>query len=379
MGTVFEAWHIHRNERCALKVVHPGHSERRAYLEGSLGQRDLGIHVVRSYDIQRHGPITYLVMEWVEGTNLLRLARATRLNARQVVNVARQACIGLAAIHAEEAVHRDIKPANLLVGVNGVVKVSDLGVVRTDDALHTDTRGGIGTRLFMSPEQRLGDPGVDFRSDLYSLGMTMYVLLGNLLSPENLRKLEHRLDSGLEPTSLADVAPDVDRTLVPIVDWCLARDPERRPADARVLRAALDALGWEDALVVAPERRHVPAPPDKVTLRLAHRTAFRGTVVDSRPTPRDVARYTPQPARRLVNRNVLLGAGLIGLLIPYVLGVGSDKRRQDVAPEGAGRDDAARQEESAGQVAEPRVAEERVPKAADVDVGLEPTGSASPP
>lgn len=329
MADVHEGWNVNHSRRVAVKVKNRGGTVERLYHEALLGFRDLGPHVVRAYDFHRLGQLDFLELEWVEGRNLEQLSSAGKLTEREVCSLAQQVCAGLGALHALGAVHRDIKPSNILVTCDGVAKVSDLGIAHSDEALHTQTVGAIGTRSFMSPEQLRGDPALDERSDIYSLGMTLFALLGRFYAERRTDDL-YRLAAIGGPPSLGTIAPEVHPEFARIVDWCLARDRDRRPRDTSELGAALSALPWTLAQVRFAPRRSPPPEPALEFVHAARRWwALRRGEVETAPgfetesnvppetieLPDEASREAPlraRPGRRLTLALVTTLVALVG-------------------------------------------------------------------
>ncbi|MBM0229393.1 serine/threonine-protein kinase, partial [Micromonospora sp. ATA51] len=152
-----------REARAAARLTHP--------------------HIVAVYDFGTEADDSYLVMELVEGRTVAALIADGPLPVGQAVSIAMQACDGIAAAHAAGVVHRDVKPGNLIVTPSGTVKICDFGIARLPRAGGQNTLTGpatkLGTGSYMSPEQALGRP-VDPRTDLYSLGCTLYAMLAGV-------------------------------------------------------------------------------------------------------------------------------------------------------------------------------------------------------
>ncbi|MCC6621706.1 MAG: serine/threonine protein kinase [Deltaproteobacteria bacterium] len=237
--------------------------------------------------------VAWIAMEHLRGADLDRLvATHGALDARRVVHLARQAAASLAEAHAAGLVHRDIKPANLFVlsapGEEDVLKVVDFGIVRQ---VGKDERGltlvgtVIGTPAIMAPEQILGQPA-DARSDVYSLGATLYCALTGRLpidakTPHEFFAAHAHITIPRPSTHLPTPLPE---GLDALIMACLSQDPTQRPADGAQLFARLDALGlapwtqaearawWEAARIAAAEvlgtmtiERAAREPRDTVT------------------------------------------------------------------------------------------------------------------
>ena len=202
----------------ALKVIAPQIASRassiaRFHREMRLIGRLDHPNVIRAFDADQIGELLYIVMEYVAGRSLDHVMNDRGpLPDHVVVDYMAQAALGLAHAHERGIVHRDVKPANLLLSEEGQIKVLDLGLsalMEADNAATFVTAAGqiVGTVHYMSPEQAVG-LNMDGRSDLFSLGCTMYQLLsGRLPFPGvtvaeciALRVTGHRLQS---PTSAA--------------------------------------------------------------------------------------------------------------------------------------------------------------------------------
>jgi tRNA A-37 threonylcarbamoyl transferase component Bud32 len=194
MGMVFKARHRRMDRVVALKVLPPAVSQseyavRRFRREAEAAAKLHHPNIVAAHDADQAGGIHFLVMEYVEGSDLSRLVKTRGpLPVGQAISCILQAARGLAHAHEAGIVHRDIKPGNLLLDTKGHVKVLDMGLARIDaadnapaDDSATDelTKSGsiLGTTDYMSPEQALNTKRADQRADIYSLGATLYYLL----------------------------------------------------------------------------------------------------------------------------------------------------------------------------------------------------------
>ena len=196
-GIVYRATHLLLQRPVALKLLRPEVLERRPKMQAALLQearlaaRIDHRNVVRVLDVTRHADVTFVVMEYVAGPTLRqRLEAGPPPTAREAICVARDVAAGLAAGLAVGLVHRDVNPANILLAPGGTAHLADFGLAVVGRA--GDRSGPIGTPGYIAPEVEAGAPG-DFRSDTYSLGVTLAECLGAArngdVAPRGLQRL----------------------------------------------------------------------------------------------------------------------------------------------------------------------------------------------
>jgi serine/threonine-protein kinase len=283
MGQVYLAEHGAMRRLVALKVLPVFSAEdpvarERFFREARASAALDHPNIIRVFDLCQEGKIIFLVMEYVEGVSLQQLvARRGPLDVATACQYARQVAFGLQHAHDLGMVHRDVKPANLLVDRTGVVKILDLGLVRTEadaDAGLTrklDNQGVLGTADYVAPEQALDSSTVDIRADIYSLGATLYYLLaGRPLFPEGRTAQKLVWQQIKDPTPITRVRPGVPAEVAGIVHTMLQKNPaDRFQSPVEVFEAL--APWTEDP---------VPPPPDDVLPRPAARVlATRSGVV----------------------------------------------------------------------------------------------------
>lgn len=240
----------------AIKVLHDHLSRseevcRRFVREGQLGNVLDHSGTVRVLD---HGSTVegcpYLVLEFLEGESLeeRRVRLGGRLELSETLDFADQLLAVLEIAHARNIVHRDIKPSNLFVTKGGRLKVLDFGIARlTDDtssATSTKTGQMIGTPAFMPPEQALSRPrDVDARTDLWSVGATMFTLLSGEHVHIAETSSEHLVKAAtLHARSLARALPGVPSNVEALVARCLSFDKNERWPSATSMRTELSLV-----------------------------------------------------------------------------------------------------------------------------------------
>jgi serine/threonine-protein kinase len=252
-AVVYRATHLLLGSVVAIKLVRPRVLARQPGLAALLCQearfaaRINHPNVVRVHDVTHNDRITYVVMEYIEGRSLAETIHSRgRLAPAEVVRVGLAVAAGLRVGLAQGLIHRDIKPANILLATDGAVKIVDLGLAHASvpSELPGDLPVGkptvVGTYGYMSPEQG-ADPGrVDFRSDVYSLGVTLYEAATGSLpfsAREPARWLEmHRTQAVPPPESRA---PGLPPALSALLLAMLAKRPEDRPPSYEALESAL--------------------------------------------------------------------------------------------------------------------------------------------
>jgi serine/threonine-protein kinase len=222
--------------------------------EARLAARLSHPNVVGVYDVgETEEGRPYIVMEYVPGTTLAGLGPVA---PKQAVELAAQACRGLAHAHAAGVVHRDVKPQNLLLREDGTVKVADFGIARAAEATALTQAGTVlGSAAYLSPEQALGRE-VTAAADIYSLGAVLYELLTGRppYEFESLTDLAAK-QSGGQIVPVGELAPAVPQGVEDAVMRSLARNPAYRPASAAAFARELGAD--DEPTVPLP----APAPP----------------------------------------------------------------------------------------------------------------------
>lgn len=256
MGQVFRAVHRKMKREVALKVISSRllkdpHTIARFNREVEAAAKLSHPNIISSFDAGEFNGIHFLVMEYIVGTDLTTAVRQGGvMPPRQAVQAIMQAARGLAYAHAQGIVHRDIKPSNLLIDREGVVRVLDLGLARIDQADDASMMDGLtktgsvmGTVDYMAPEQAMDSKTADARSDIYSLGCTLFFLVtGQCVYGGDTvvkRLLAHR---GLPVPLLSNFNPSVPPRLDAIFKKMLAKQPESRFQSMLEVMQAFEAV-----------------------------------------------------------------------------------------------------------------------------------------
>ena len=240
MGLVLKAEHRRMKRLVALKVLSPKVTKtpealRRFQREVEAAARLKHPNIVTAYDADEAGGTHFLVMEYVDGTDLSSLVKKRGpLPLDQALDCILQAARGLQYAHEHGVVHRDIKPANLLLDRQGTVKILDMGLARLDSAgaeqdQLTGTGQIMGTVDYMAPEQAMDTKHADARADIYSLGVTLWYLLTGRPLFDGETTVEKLMAHQTKPVpSLRSACPDVSPELEAVFAKMVAKTPEAR-------------------------------------------------------------------------------------------------------------------------------------------------------
>ena len=269
-GIVYAADDLRHHRQVAMKVLRvemtSARGRDRFLREIEIGARLEHPNVLPLYDSGEHDGILYYVMPYVAGESLFqRLTREGPLSFDEVRRIGTAALRALSHAHERGVIHRDIKPANILLDGDRVL-VADFGIARAISANATEhwvssVGVQVGTPQYMSPEQGSGDPKLDGRTDIYSLGCVLYEMLAGtppfMGSSATAITARHAMDP---VPSLRTVRPSVPAAVEEVVSRALEKVPADRFATAAEMEAALEAAmsgGWTSSeRRVAVQRRH---------------------------------------------------------------------------------------------------------------------------
>ncbi len=250
MGVVYRAEDRRIGRQVAIKTLTEGFTGEPEMLERFYREAQAGIlqhpNIVIVYDLGDEDGMPFIVMEFVDGEPLDKIiASGRQLHMVDRLSIIEQVCAALGYAHQRGVVHRDIKPANVIVQPDGTAKLVDFGIARVQSSKESGlTRTGnvIGTVHYIAPERLKGQP-FDGRSDIFSTGVMLYLLLTGQLpfTGEDMTVLQKLVNEPAPPlkTYLANYPPALDG----IMDRALAKDPAHRYATAEEFAADLHALG----------------------------------------------------------------------------------------------------------------------------------------
>jgi serine/threonine-protein kinase len=319
MSRVWRARRVVDERKLAVKFVTPAGEEegqwparfrREARLLVRLGARTRHVVKIEDYGFDpANGP--FIAMELLSGETLAaRLAREQRLPTHDAVRIVNELCAALTVAHRAGVVHRDVKPSNVFLhrpkGGHEQVKLLDFGVAKTQLAgdLTSPTREGVllGTPQYMSPEQFMGEPNIDARADLWSVGVLAYcTLVGHApFSQGPQAELAARI-LGQNPPPPSSLVPGVSPRVDAWFQRALAKRPGDRFSDAREMCAAFEAALEADA--AEPPRPSRPPPVALLDFRVKG-AALRATLnvlrkLDETLLERTLDRCSPDTARVL--------------------------------------------------------------------------------
>lgn len=261
MGAVYRARQASLDRVVALKILpaevarDPAFAERFQREAKHLARLNHP-HIVTVHDINRVGDMYYILMEYVDGTNLREVIRTQSLTPQQALALVPQLCDALQYAHDEGIVHRDIKPENILLDRRGRAKIADFGLAKlvgeqVRDLTLTGTQQVMGTLRYMAPEQMLGARDVDHRADIYALGVILYELLTG------------DLPMGRFPLPSEKVA--IDARLDEVVLKALERERERRYQQAEQIKTDVEEIS--STAHAAPVKKQPLQPHNSATSR----------------------------------------------------------------------------------------------------------------
>lgn len=347
MGLVFEAEDSHLRRRVALKVILPDLAIKSTFRQRFLREAQAmaavdheniaTIYQVGMADGANKEEIPFLAMQFLVGESLeRRIITQGRITPAETIHIGKQIAAGLAAAHAHGLIHRDIKPANIFLEskerglakqdenalaspsqvLAAHVKILDFGLARFNDGPSNISQAGqfIGTPFFMAPEQARGE-NVDARSDLFSLGCVLYVMLSGKLAFDGDSTMAVLTALAVkDPAPLAELVPSAPAPLVELIHQLLAKNPAQRPPTAQIVSDLLENLGrW---LVPTSIGGLTPAPGQ--TTWQAPLLSPSGLGIETRPP---VATVPPEAPPAPTRHWLLFGVTAVCLFAVLAMGI----------------------------------------------------------
>jgi eukaryotic-like serine/threonine-protein kinase len=317
----------------AVKILKPMHGDSdigiRFRREGRTAARLSHPNIVQVYDAGEGDldgtEVSYIVMEYLPGGDLKELIDARgKLGGAELARIGEEVCSGLAHAHGRGVVHRDIKPHNILLDEKGRAKVSDFGIARALDATQATRTGAyLGTALYSSPEQLQGYK-VTPKSDIYSLGTTLYQAAAGEppFTGTPIEVASQHVSKPPPPLKQREADLDVGDEMEALILACLAKDADDRPSAEEAQRRFGEV---SPTAAVVPET--TPAQPAPEGPRQPQR---------ERPAPPTVVSSAGRTGRNGRGRGVLVALALVAVLavigafaLPNLLGGGGDTSRGD--------------------------------------------------
>jgi len=262
-------------------------------------------NIVNVYDVGEDNGVYYIVMELVEGITLKEyIQKHGRIEPKEAIDFAIQIAHGVQAAHEHHTIHRDIKPQNIILANNGTLKVTDFGIAKAASS-STTTTNAMGSVHYISPEQARGGFS-DERSDIYSLGITLYEMLTGHVPFEGENNVAIALmHIQSEMVSPREYYPDIPTSLEKIIRKCTQKKPERRYLTANALIADLYRVKENPNIdcIVVPKQT-VPSSPTIEMTKQEMEMIKTGRQVDAAAT-QEVPPARPKTSEIQVNRPVM--------------------------------------------------------------------------
>ncbi|HWR13846.1 MAG TPA: serine/threonine-protein kinase, partial [Terriglobales bacterium] len=324
MGRVYKVRNVITDRVEAIKVLLPdlqGHEEvaarflREIKLVAGLTHPNIaGLHTALTINNQ-----LVMVMEYVEGEPLSARLAAGALPVPDALNYIEQVLNALSYAHEKKIIHRDIKPANMMLTPQGIIKLMDFGIARTDSepAKLTATGTTLGSINYMSPEQVKGSP-VDERSDIYSVGISLYEMVTGekpFHGDSNFSIMAAHINQA--PTPPIDLHPDLPPGLNEIILTAIAKAPEERfqsaEAFSNAIRSVLNSVQDSRTMVQGSMNTVIADTAARAQLAPTAPITARSTIPVARPMPVAVA---PMPAAQpSSHRGLYISLGALIVLV----------------------------------------------------------------
>jgi len=264
MGAVYKAHHLALDIPVAIKILQPlsatEGAEERFLREARIAARLRHPHIIGVHDVGCEKGLHYIIMEYIEGRDLLSIIKETGgIKPDEAVRIAIEVLEALQFAMENGIVHRDIKPENILLE-KGRVKLADLGLARIDgDPSLTQSNTVLGSPHYVAPEQAENPGAADCRSDIYSLGCTLYHMMAGNVPYQGSTPVEIILNHIKTPAPILHlVNPDIPEPLSRVVSKMMEKDPDAR------LKTPLEAIAALKKAMDNTQQQQQPLPPPPV-------------------------------------------------------------------------------------------------------------------
>jgi hypothetical protein len=253
MGVVLKASHTTLDRQAAIKLMKPSLAENPVFAARFMHEARIAAalehpNLVTVYDAAQENGFLYMALRFMGGGDLTgQLKREGQLSEPRAIHMFSPLLSALHYISGKKLVHRDIKPANILLDEDFTPRLGDLGLIRTSSGKHIDHDAGVmGTPSYMSPEQANNVPDLDVRSDIYSLGLTLYVAL-TCKQPLQGHDLASTIDNVLhvEPPDPRTIVPTLSEAMTQVVMKAIRKRPQERFQTPKEFLDALLAVETE--------------------------------------------------------------------------------------------------------------------------------------
>jgi serine/threonine-protein kinase len=235
MGAVYQAKQLSMDRMVAIKVLPPRLSRNRKFVDRFMREARAvaklnHINIISGIDVGESNGINYFAMEFVNGPTLMSiLNRGGAIDEKRGLNISVQIARALEHADKHHLIHRDIKPDNIMIAKDGTAKLCDLGLARTvGEESGSDLGDSVGTPNYISPEQARGESNIDIRSDIYSLGATVFHMVTGRPPFAGSAAVVMTKHISEEAPVASEVAPEVSASLSRIIRFMMAKSPADR-------------------------------------------------------------------------------------------------------------------------------------------------------